>query len=58
MRKEASSIITNQNNLSDKSKKKLETLYADVVAVRKMGKLENAIGPVQYVENIDYHYGL
>ncbi|MCD6577509.1 MAG: ABC transporter permease [Anaerolineaceae bacterium] len=48
MIKEASSIITNQNNLSDKSKKKLETLYADVVAVRKMGKLENAIGPDYY----------
>ena len=48
MKLETGIISTKQDNLSAKSKEKLEHLYADVVATRKMGKLERAIGPEYY----------
>ncbi|MDO9545396.1 MAG: ABC transporter permease [Pelolinea sp.] len=48
MKKVTGTISATQKNLSDESKEKLETLYADVVATRKMGKLERFIGPEFY----------
>ena len=48
MKLDAGIISTKQDKLNDASKAKLETLYADVIATRKMGKLERAIGPEYY----------
>jgi len=48
MANDASSKKSINNNLSKQSEEKLQELYRDVVATRKIGKLERFLGPENY----------